>query len=101
MIEKNFNPSTGKPLVPTLVALSKISRGMGLSLDELFSSIEDMPVSLALPSSMSEGELDKEEYSLVSAWRKAPEKDRRIVAAALEDYGFVYTEDPPAASSAG
>lgn len=30
------------------------------------------------------------EKQLVSAWRAADEKDRRMVAVALEDYGFEY-----------
>ena len=37
--------------------------------------------------------LSSSERKLVSAWRRAAEKDRRIVAAALEDYGFSYQED--------
>lgn len=37
--------------------------------------------------------LSPTERRLISAWRQAAEKDRRIVAAALEDYGFSYQED--------
>ena len=37
--------------------------------------------------------LSPTERRLVSAWRQADEKDRRIVAATLEDYGFSYTEE--------
>ena len=37
--------------------------------------------------------LSPTERRLVSAWRQADEKDRRIVAATLSDYGFSYTEE--------
>lgn len=37
--------------------------------------------------------LSPTERRLISAWRQAAEKDRRIVAATLEDYGFSYQED--------
>ena len=37
--------------------------------------------------------LSPTERRLVSAWRQADEKDRRIVAATLSDYGFTYQED--------
>ena len=74
MIERNFNPSTGKPLIPTLVALNKIARGMGLSIDELFSSIDDMPVALSpLSSSVS---LSPDEAQLLEDYRDASEEIR-------------------------
>ena len=41
MLENNLNPSTGKPVAPTLPALRKISRGMGLTLDELLALVDD------------------------------------------------------------
>lgn len=37
--------------------------------------------------------LSPTERRLVSAWRQADEKDRRIVAATLSDYGFSYSEE--------
>lgn len=47
MLEKNMNPKTGQPMVPTIPSLMKISSGMGMTLSELFSSVEDMPVDLS------------------------------------------------------
>lgn len=41
MLENNLNPSTGKPVAPTLPALKKISNGMGLTLDELLALVDD------------------------------------------------------------
>lgn len=37
--------------------------------------------------------LSPTERRLVSAWRQADEKDRRIVATTLSDYGFSYNEE--------
>lgn len=48
MLEKNLNPSTGDPVVPTLPTLKKIASGIGISLDTLFSLVDDMPISLDL-----------------------------------------------------
>ena len=44
MLENNLNPSTGKPVIPTLPALNKIAHGMGISLDELLSMVDDNAV---------------------------------------------------------
>lgn len=46
MLEKNENPKTGLPVTPSLLALKKISQSMGISMDELFSKVDDMPVDL-------------------------------------------------------
>jgi transcriptional regulator with XRE-family HTH domain len=42
MIEKNINPKTQQPLVPSIPVLTKIASGMGLSLNELFRLVDDM-----------------------------------------------------------
>ena len=44
-------------------------------------------------SSISFDSFSSTERQLISAWRQAAEKDRRIVAATLEEYGFRYQED--------
>lgn len=46
MLEKNENPKTGQPVTPSLPALKKIADGMGLSLQDLFSNTDDIPVDL-------------------------------------------------------
>ncbi len=47
MLEKNLNPKTGQPMVPTIPSLMKIASGMGMTLSELFAAVEDMPVALS------------------------------------------------------
>ncbi len=49
MIEKNINPQTGQPLTPSLPALKKIASGLGLTLDDLLSIADDMPVDMEVP----------------------------------------------------
>ena len=46
MLERGLNPKTQLPLTPTLPALKKLATGMGISLSELISVADDMPVSL-------------------------------------------------------
>lgn len=46
LIEKEINPQTGKPMVPSLPVMNKLALGMGLTLDELLSMCDDMDVSL-------------------------------------------------------
>lgn len=46
MLEKNENPKTGMPLIPSIPALKKIAAGMGITLSDLFSKVDDMPVDL-------------------------------------------------------
>lgn len=94
MIENNYNPSTKKPLVPTLVALNKISSAMHITLDELFSSVDDMAVSLSSRSSSSKSDFNKytdEELLLISSWRQASEDERIEISHILRKYGFNYS----------
>lgn len=46
-IENEYNPRTGKPIVPTLEQYHKIASGMGLTVHQLFERLdEDAPVDL-------------------------------------------------------
>lgn len=46
-IENEFNPRTGKPIVPTLEQYQKLANGMGLSVQQLFEQLDkDAPVDL-------------------------------------------------------
>lgn len=46
LIEKEINPQTGKPMIPSLPVMNKLSIGMGLTLDELLAMCDDMDVTL-------------------------------------------------------
>lgn len=47
LIEKAINPQTGKSMTPTLNVLNKLAKGMGMTIDNLLSLCEDMPVSIS------------------------------------------------------
>lgn len=46
LIEKEINPQTGKQMIPSLGVLNKLATGMAITVDELLSMCDDMPVSL-------------------------------------------------------
>lgn len=50
MLVNGANPKTGKPLRPTVETYEKLAHGMGISLNDLFETMDDAPVSLATPS---------------------------------------------------
>ena len=50
-IENEFNPRTGRPIVPTLEIYQKIASGMDMSVHQLFGMLdEDAPVDLGISS---------------------------------------------------
>lgn len=46
MLERNVNPKTGHPVTPSLPALKKIADGMSITLTDLFTRTDDIPVDL-------------------------------------------------------
>ena len=53
LLEKGKNPKTGKPVKPTLVNLQKIARTMGITIDELLSSADDLEVDISAKPTLS------------------------------------------------
>ena len=54
-IENEYNPRTGKPIVPTIEQYQKIASCMDMSVHQLFELLdEDSPVDLHLPSQTPE-----------------------------------------------
>ena len=77
MIVNEYNPRTGKPPVPTIQKYAQIAKSMRMTMDELFRSIDDTPVSMSereptiVPNPLSE-----EETELILAYRAADERAR-------------------------
>lgn len=46
ILEKGINPSTGKPVTPTLPQMKKLANGMAMTLSELFEQVDDMPIDI-------------------------------------------------------
>ena len=47
MLEKGNNPNTNKPLIPSLTQLKKLADAMGMTVMQLFETVDDMPVDIA------------------------------------------------------
>ena len=82
-LEKETNPKTGRPMVPTLVQYKKIATGMNMTVQQLFEMLDDdAPVDLnpsanVLRSPVSSfGYLSEEEQALLSAFRAADDRAR-------------------------
>lgn len=46
MIERGYNPKTKEPIICSLPTLQKLASGMHISLNQLLTDIDDMPVDL-------------------------------------------------------
>lgn len=74
MLEKEINPSTGEKITPTLSALNKLATGMRMSLNELFSIVDDMDVDIRMPAlnnKSGQSSADMEIISLLSGMSDA------------------------------
>lgn len=76
MLINNNNPKTGKPPIPSLSTYMSIGRAMNMTLDELFTRIDDAPVSLSLEVDDSDAmpKLSADEIRLITAYRAADER---------------------------
>lgn len=72
LIEKEINPQTGKPMVPSLPVMNKLSIGMGLTLDELLAMCDDMDVSLNDRDLIAPAALTPDNLLPMPAMRKIP-----------------------------
>lgn len=50
MLEKGYNPQTGKKIIPSISALNNIAIATGTDLDHLLKIIDDIEVSLDSPA---------------------------------------------------
>lgn len=53
MLINNENPKTKKPLVPSLAALISLSKGMGITIDELIAQTDDIDVDISFAKNIS------------------------------------------------
>lgn len=82
MVENNENPKTGLPVEPSLKALKKIAGGMGISVHDLFSKIDDLPVSLLSdsPADLVDQVLqDKDLMQLINQYLQLDDNDKYAV----------------------
>lgn len=84
MLENEVNPKTNEPVQPSIPALRKIAIGMGISLSELFASIDDTLIDLSSVSdsdisfSPDNIQLTEHERKLIISYRSHPEMQPAI-----------------------
>lgn len=79
MLEKEVNPKTGLPLVPSMQHYAKIAQGMHTTINDLFSMIDDAPVSLETKTPASGRSGLAEEFMELFV-RLSPDEQRLIVS---------------------
>ena len=76
MLEKNCNPNTGEPLIPSLPAIKSVASAIGITLDDLLAKIGDMPVDLGSRKDDVEKcyfQISAHEKALIIAYRQKPD----------------------------
>lgn len=51
LLEKGENPRTGQPIVPNITQYKKLAKGMRMSINELFATIDDAPIDISVSES--------------------------------------------------
>lgn len=83
-IEKECDPKTKKPPVPTIRQYKKIADAMEISLQALFEKLDgDAPVDLSVPAVPAK--LKDDELRLLTAYRSASDEIRRAALSMLEN----------------
>ena len=87
MIEKEINPKTGLPISVSLPNYVKIAKGMGISVQDLFSSIDDAPVDMTekLPATEVDGEQDSRKTQLIELFESLPADRQDAVIRQLQE----------------
>ena len=81
MLEKGENPKTGEPITPTLQSVISIARGMGMTMQELLSEVDDLFLDLTEnekqpPSSEGLSDLAMQIARIVD---RLPEESRQLL----------------------
>ena len=97
MLESQKNSKTGEPIVPTISMLKKLSIGMGVSVNELISMCDDMPINMSVNADMKidlqlfsenktpdEPKLPEGEMKMLEVYRRASDDVKPILLDAIE-----------------
>jgi len=84
-IERETNPTTGRPMIPTLEQYKKLSDGMGITVQQLFEQLDDdSPVSF--PAAKNPPAMSNTEIRLLRAYRAADPKYQDLALELLEEH---------------
>ena len=87
MLETGRQPSSGRPIVPTLTKLNQIAVAMGMRVDDLIAAVDDMPVRIDENKAVAPAavglELSPLEVQLVTRFRALPQGERNLILRSL------------------
>lgn len=83
MLEKGYNPQTGKKIIPSISALNNIAIATGTDLDHLLKIIDDIEVSLDSPAQDMIISNPQEEQ-LITGYRNLTEDNQKELLAYLD-----------------
>ena len=83
-IEKDKNPKTGKPMTPTIEMYKKLADAMGMSLQNLFSQLDDDVLDDLSPEESES--FSSDERHLVHLYRGADDRARKDAVRTLEEH---------------
>lgn len=83
MLEKGYNPQTGKKIIPSISALNNIAIATGTDLDHLLKIIDDIEVSLDSPAQDMIISNSQEEQ-LIIGYRNLTEDNQKELLAYLD-----------------
>lgn len=93
-IENEFNPRTGKPIVPTLEQYQKMAYGMDMSVQELFEKLDDdSPVQLPSHNNAYSPATSEARLLAKGADRLPPEERKRLLEMASLMFDQVFNEE--------
>ena len=85
MLEKGINPSTNKPVSPTMQAFEKIAKATGQDVDSLLKILDDEQPITIKPSAKK---FSDEETKLIDGYRKLNEEDKNFVMGMIGRLSF-------------
>lgn len=83
MLERGYNPQTGKKITPSISALNNIAKAAGTDLDFLLKVLDDIEVSLDSPI-QSLSHTNQQEEQLIFGYRNLSPKNQEELLAYLD-----------------
>lgn len=92
ILEKGINPTTKKPISPTMQTLQKIADGIGVDINDFIKLLDaDQPITIA--PAQSTPILSNHDKLMIEAYHAAPYNAKQVVDLTLEPYMPVLKED--------
>jgi len=84
MLETGRQPSSGRPVVPTLTKLNQIAAAMNMRVDDLVAAVDDMPVAINDPVAPAAAfSLSDLEEQIIIRFRALPDGEKNMILRSL------------------